>query len=91
MRVDHILSKMHGGFEARMRTQQKYKWRNNNPMVQEHIAKVKEHTSQKRPRCEISLADERKFKIKKERSKTRMKNISTMKKEVPRLYEDAVR
>ena len=86
MRVDHILSKMHGGFEARMKTQQKYEWRNNNPMVQEHILKVKEHTSRKRPGREVSLSDERKFQIKKERSETRTKNISAI---VPHLYEEA--
>ena len=57
---------MHGGFEARMKTQQKYEWKNNDPVVREHIDRVKEHTSRKRPGRVVLLADERKCKVKKE-------------------------
>ena len=41
MRFDHILSKkMHGGFKARMKTQPRYQWRNNDPGVLKQIHRV---------------------------------------------------
>ena len=40
MRIDHILSKMHGGFKARMKTQHRYEWRNNDPGVLKQIQRV---------------------------------------------------
>ena len=89
MRVDHILSKMHGGFKARMKTQQKYEWRNNDLMVQEHIDRVKEHTSRKRPGRDVSLADCRKHKVKKERQDNRIHNITAIISQVPALLEEA--
>ena len=89
MRVDHILAKMHGGFNARMKTQQKYEWRNNDPVVQEHINRVKEHTSRNRPGSIVSLANERKYKVKKERQDKRINNISAMNTEVTSLFEEA--
>ena len=78
MRFDNILSKMHGGFNARMMTQQKYEWRNNDPMVQAHINRVKVHTSRKRPRHDVSLANCRKHKVKKERQDNRTDNITAI-------------
>ena len=55
------------GFERKMQTQQRYEWRNNNPLVLEHINGVHELTSRQRNQHGKSLKDERQATIKLER------------------------
>ena len=78
MRIDHILSKMHGGFKARMKTQHRYEWRNNDPGVLKQIQQVYKHTSRnKRNRGDdiMSLAQARDKVVKKERRDQRAQNV----------------
>ena len=45
MRMDRIFNKMPSGFEKRMTTQLKVKWRNNYTLIMEHIEEVHHFTS----------------------------------------------
>lgn len=78
MRIDHIVSKMHGGFEARMRTQQKYEWRNNHPLVVEQINKIVRLTSRKREHDNLSKGEERIIRCKTERDDLRTRNMEVI-------------
>ena len=47
MKIDHILSRMQGGFCSKMKTQQKYEWRDNNPRVLKQIERVQHASTRK--------------------------------------------
>jgi hypothetical protein len=47
MKIDHILSRMQGGFCNKMKTQQKYEWRDNHPQVLKQIKRVKHASTRK--------------------------------------------
>ena len=47
MQIDSILSRMQGGFWKKMKTQQRYEWRNNNPRVLKQIRLVRENSKRK--------------------------------------------
>ena len=54
-------------------------------MVRDHIDRVKEHTSRKRPGYVVSIVDERKYKVKKEHQDKWINDISAMNTECPNL------
>ena len=66
------------GFVRRMHTQLKYEWRNNNPLVLQHIEHVKELTGRKRLHTPISLKTERDAIAKQERHDTRDANMDVI-------------
>jgi hypothetical protein len=74
----HIVSKMHGGFDARMRTQQKYEWRNSHPLVVEQKNKIIRLTKRKREHDSLSKGEERIIRCKTERDDLRTKNMEVI-------------
>jgi hypothetical protein len=74
MRVDRILAKMPGGFDARMKTQQKYEWRNNDPRVLKQIELVRANSKRNilcTPNAGLTAGEERQERVKKERENLR--------------------
>jgi hypothetical protein len=75
VRLDTILARMRGGFCARMKTQQRYEWRNNNPQVLKQIETV--HAKSKRKfkgtmvNNELTQRTNRQMVIKEERREAR--------------------
>ena len=58
-------------------------------MVREQVNRVKEHTSRKRPGHIVLLADNHKYKVKKERQDKWPKNIAEINAGVLFLFEEA--
>ena len=75
VKLNVILNKMKGGFVRQMQTQLKYEWRNNNPLVQTQIERVRELTTRKRSHNDITIGRERFLNVKQERHQQRSANM----------------
>ena len=81
MRLDGILKKMPDGFRKRMLTQQKYDWRNSDPLVRDQIELVRTITRRKRKQSlnQRSIADQRSHVLTTERHRIRDANVNDVK------------
>ena len=81
MRLDGIKKKMPGGFRKRMLTQQKYDWRNSDPLVRDQIELVRTITRRKRKQSlnQRSIADQRSHVLTTERHRIRDANVNDVK------------